>query len=51
MQHHEQKDFVAATNKQYSIREFVELCCLELGINRVAGLGNRWDRNRKRVFS
>lgn len=32
MQHHEPKDFVAATNKQYSIREFVELCCLELGI-------------------
>ena len=32
LQHHEPRDFVAATNKQYSIREFLELCALELGI-------------------
>ena len=32
LQHHEPIDFVAATNKQYSIREFVELCCKEIGV-------------------
>ncbi len=32
LQHSEPRDFVAATNKQYSIREFVELCSKELGI-------------------
>ena len=33
LQHNKPDDFVVATNKSYSVRDFIEMTCNELDIN------------------
>ena len=37
------EDFVISTGKMYTVREFVELCALELGWNKEGGAGIIWE--------
>mgnify|MGYP001317932979 CR=1 FL=1 len=37
------EDFVISTGKMYTVREFVELCALELGWNKKGGAGIIWE--------
>ncbi len=45
LQQDKPEDFVISTGKMYSVREFLELCALELGWDNKTGTGIFWEGN------